>query len=71
MILLYWLCPQEWGGDLYGIFQPWFPFLQIGGSILQQELLLDNYRMFKLLGERYFGSVNYPVYRQVGIEALT
>lgn len=36
-----------WGVRLYTIFLPWFPFLQTGGSILQQGLLLDSYTIFK------------------------
>lgn len=34
-------------GGLYAIFLPWFPFLQTGGGILQQGLLLDSYTIFK------------------------
>lgn len=35
-----------------------FPSWELGGSVLQQVLVLDSFRMFKLLGERCFGSVN-------------
>lgn len=35
-----------------------FPSWELGGGVLEQELVLDSYRMFKFLGERCFGSVN-------------